>query len=645
MAPSVNGTPARLSADGCTTEPGETTTALGSEAEISKHSFVEHCTIKVEDCDDGKSNVFQSEKWGSDYNWFPIQQTAERRTRSCAGKLGLTRPRSSSAQIISDSYRGGRVGWSRERRSSSKVVASRSTPDVSIDSDSDDGNKNGIFETPKRNGNNDYDQSTPLTPPSTHGSDSAFEASNKESPTRGRPMKASPVIFSTLYSEAGECGRHLETPIAVNNLVRRAEEVLERPLMTRGQYFVEAENQKGELCGSVFDGRDTSKLDDKVHNKDRDFGLMDSKAIPVLVRGIQLLNDICRCDILERVKAGDPQRCSGSKTRPVKKPKQCKKTVRYNDKDRAVECLERLHEPQDVASCFNDLKAVIELLFCSGWHFVPAADALGEWALLHRVVQPIEASSRSPHRVSQETTTINAGDAAPKLSTVEPKKCLSQDEIEALRRKWLLNFPIYNQSRYDFRQTEARQMARQKEILAMYFQKLLPYSTKASRCFNTSEYLREAIRAPLSRIRDRQEGFLYMYWFPSNFGNRKIGATSQNIEMRLKGWTKQCGHDAELIYPKEIPKRVVIPHVFRLERLVFAELKEFRHEEIGCRCGRAHREWVKLIDDNHVLKIIDRWTKWIMQNPYEERGKTWQLKEIHREQLDKLCVPMLISAE
>ncbi|EEQ86834.2 uncharacterized protein BDCG_01954 [Blastomyces dermatitidis ER-3] len=78
----------------------------------------------------------------------------------------------------------------------------------------------------------------------------------------------------------------------------------------------------------------------------------------------------------------------------------------------------------------------------------------------------------------------------------------------------------------------------------------------------------------------------------------KIGMT-KDISKRLQRWEKQCGTKLEVYFPNKMQQmnrgsRTYYPskHIFRVEGLVHAELKEQRKREGNCAdCGEAHREW------------------------------------------------------
>lgn len=162
----------------------------------------------------------------------------------------------------------------------------------------------------------------------------------------------------------------------------------------------------------------------------------------------------------------------------------------------------------------------------------------------------------------------------------------------------------------------------------------------------------DAIRAALIKnltSSDLKAGFIYLYWFPGNFGYVKIGMTTRSIQKRLEEWARQCGHDASPAYAEQLEgmqHAVAVPHVRRVETLVHAELREVRYKEVGCReCGKTHREWFR-VDLASAKRVVGKWRDWVGGRPYEEmkgeKGKgKWVLKRsMGVEEIESLVEPL-----
>ncbi|OCK74405.1 DUF1766-domain-containing protein [Lepidopterella palustris CBS 459.81] len=177
-----------------------------------------------------------------------------------------------------------------------------------------------------------------------------------------------------------------------------------------------------------------------------------------------------------------------------------------------------------------------------------------------------------------------------------------------------------------------------------YVQDLQPYRPKYTAIFSTPELISRALTRPLT-ARELETGYIYMYWFPPNFGGIKIGVTHRDVKKRLEEWRSQCNHRAESLIEEDLQEQFKVQHVFRLEALVQAELRDFRKKEIKCRgCGKSHNEWF----DVHVedaKKVVKKYLDWMKKGPYElisSAGKSeWRLKEsISNTEIDELCRPL-----
>jgi hypothetical protein len=106
-------------------------------------------------------------------------------------------------------------------------------------------------------------------------------------------------------------------------------------------------------------------------------------------------------------------------------------------------------------------------------------------------------------------------------------------------------------------------------------------------------------------------GYIYMYWYPPNFGYLKIGRTEKSPETSFKEWEKQCKHP---VADANRHSRFV-KHVALVEKLVHAELRDRRVQEIGCVCRKIHHEWF-LVNPVQALKVVDKFAKYMDQAPY-----------------------------
>lgn len=129
--------------------------------------------------------------------------------------------------------------------------------------------------------------------------------------------------------------------------------------------------------------------------------------------------------------------------------------------------------------------------------------------------------------------------------------------------------------------------------------------------------------------KDVGSGNLYVYWNQANFGMCKIGFTTRNIGQRLHEWECKCKHKAELL------DHYYSIHVRRLETLVHAELNDRRFCEQRCAgCSSEHREWFQA-GPTEIREVVDRWVKWMKQEPYENEEGAWKLRACFAKQAEK----------
>ncbi|KAI9790825.1 MAG: hypothetical protein M1816_004784 [Peltula sp. TS41687] len=131
------------------------------------------------------------------------------------------------------------------------------------------------------------------------------------------------------------------------------------------------------------------------------------------------------------------------------------------------------------------------------------------------------------------------------------------------------------------------------------------------------------------RGRATKSGYIYLYTGDDLPGLVKIGVTTREIHIRLKEH-KRCGFTPVLVND---PKQRTIQNVFRLEMLVQKELAMYRKCRYCERCKADHQEWFE-IDSQMALECIERWRKWIEQEPYDD--DSGELKPMNREEFERL---------
>ncbi|PGG99735.1 hypothetical protein AJ79_08424 [Helicocarpus griseus UAMH5409] len=184
-------------------------------------------------------------------------------------------------------------------------------------------------------------------------------------------------------------------------------------------------------------------------------------------------------------------------------------------------------------------------------------------------------------------------------------------------------------------------------------QNFQPYQPKSKAGKTASQVLEEELISPFGEKENNDEGLIYIYWQPPNFGHLKIGKTV-DVKKRLCGWEKQCGKQVELYFPPKEHNVQPVQHISRVETLVHAELNDRRRTEKCSGCGKTHIEWFEVQRDVAV-EIVQKWMEWMRQGPYirvygtrsrskKDNGdvsraeRKWMLSAEDLE-LDKLCQP------
>lgn len=114
----------------------------------------------------------------------------------------------------------------------------------------------------------------------------------------------------------------------------------------------------------------------------------------------------------------------------------------------------------------------------------------------------------------------------------------------------------------------------------------------------------------------KEKGYVYALQVTGNEDYVKIGYTGRSVEIRAQEWATDCNRIANVVYPKTASP-VQVPHAKRVEQLVLAELRH-RSENVVCdACVEEHVEWVRA-PVSEVVAVIEKWTAWIRERPYEE---------------------------
>ncbi|KAL4904647.1 meiotically up-regulated gene 113-domain-containing protein [Aspergillus multicolor] len=155
-----------------------------------------------------------------------------------------------------------------------------------------------------------------------------------------------------------------------------------------------------------------------------------------------------------------------------------------------------------------------------------------------------------------------------------------------------------------------------------------------------SEELERIIVSPLTAKDVNTAGHIYIYQCQGKFGYCKIGYSTDHAA-RLQSWEKQCGRELTSYFPRSDDDLLPVPHVTRVERLIHAELAEYRRKELGCpgtRCGRTHKEWFE-VNELLALLVVRKWLAWMQKLPYRRipGGSTWVLDVYRVGDIREVC--------
>jgi hypothetical protein len=378
-----------------------------------------------------------------------------------------------------------------------------------------------------------------------------------------------------------------------------------------------------------------------------------------------ILARIIPFNIRERL-AQRPGQCVASK---IKKPdQQCSKRANGRP-EAAIRHLDSLSDINlsDSTRIIAYITGAIDLTLCNGWHRKTATRELESWLSKSAGLSKPQRTSAVDlntfkvwiNALNGTTTfkaTVKSESSALAVSSSDQKNqhfaAATSTQTTTLRS----NITLQPTSATATTTKSARHHGRTSlttKSLSHYIPDFLPYRPKSYSKISTPDAIRATLTKKLNPS-DLKSGFIYLYWFPGNFGYVKIGMTTRSIQIRLEEWIRQCGHDASSCGQEVdiwnqlegMQHAAAVPHVKRVETLVHAELRDVRFKEVGCKgpkCGRTHKEWFK-VDVEHAKKVVGKWSNWVGGKPYEEpkRGrKKWVLKDsVVEEEIEKLIEPL-----
>ena len=121
----------------------------------------------------------------------------------------------------------------------------------------------------------------------------------------------------------------------------------------------------------------------------------------------------------------------------------------------------------------------------------------------------------------------------------------------------------------------------------------------------------------------------YPQTFPSLWlGPLSRGCTCKDEPQVRRHNLAQCYKNAKLLAFTDL-----IPHAYRVERLVHADLAKQRRKDECNTCRTNHSEWFEVARDLAV-QVVARWAAWLASQPYDQDSgrlsSIWEERLTHR---------------
>ncbi|KAL8664868.1 MAG: hypothetical protein Q9202_002730 [Teloschistes flavicans] len=337
----------------------------------------------------------------------------------------------------------------------------------------------------------------------------------------------------------------------------------------------------------------------------------------------------------------NPVKCVGDTTKHCR----CMNPIAKKNVKEARLVMDRLQKcdptvaPKDLA---EHLEILAGLLLCVRYHQKQNSLFITKWKA---ILQAPAQSSSIPSLV------VVRSSIEPNSSTVAARSTVTITESSVLHQDIGTRSEATctaTQIELQFSSTRIETTFSQYDGLQTRIRTLVPFDARAKSRVCTDDFVRGVITKNLTPIQDQKSGFIYIYWYEGNFGHVKIGATTRTPEERLQQWKKKCGHEAKLIFPEIEEDRELIPHVFRVEKIIQAQLRNCRRKEVECRkCKTCHMEWFENSVPN-AIALVRKWAAWMRTAPYEaatvQEGSdqegwqsVWRLKRSQMKKIQSLC--------
>ena len=484
-----------------------------------------------------------------------------------------------------------------------------------------------LFETPKAStGQLEY-QLTPPTPLSDYGAQCFPFREDSGSPIKSRRQRPAPSPVQPSKEEAEiQCRGRTEFQPTVQDETRLRD--------SSAQSWVSIDRCRSESTSERRDGKTFVQLKFETKTEEGTTNRYDipnnasSPFLGTLVKGTNVLEDIFGYNILSRLKA-DPKHCVHDLK--LHKKGRCSQPLKDGNDKIAYKHMDELRSLLSLPDVATELEALVPLIFCSRSHLSGAKKRVATWRLDNQGADLVRAVC---HDLPRDDIS-KLEDITGRCSLVGKSHVVKEQDIipPQVKKDVIKSFPVD----FDFSYSRSTTKSLRRSSYKTTIRQFIPWQPLILKKVDVKTALLASITHPLRKQGDIS-GYLYVYSTVGDFGARKIGVTAKdNIQERMNEWRKKCDRPINLIYPLE-DEKILVPHVYRLEKLVHAELKEYRVVENGCHCGvKRHKEWF-YAKDHHITEVVRRWTEWLQKAPYEKIKKKWVLKKEFQE-LDETCTP------
>ena len=378
--------------------------------------------------------------------------------------------------------------------------------------------------------------------------------------------------------------------------------------------------------------------------------------------GSQALSRILPFNTVKRL-IDDPGRCAASITR--ERSRRCLNTTKWSQglNAKVLDCISELRHPVARSDALKYIELLVSGVLCTkGQHRKIASTALA------KLRTSFEEHSWSPEKSkyraefsSADTAAFPAWvraltDANLDVDTANAPSANFQVDSKLVTKIQIMSDRYMAEARtsgifsgdrssltYTSRQLRSTMVTN--SVKSTGIQQFIPYRTKRT-SKPVSDLLRETLEKSLTS-RAKTDGLIYMYWYPGNFGYIKIGYTGrETISERLAEWKRQCKHEAQPHWTSEMQSGGRVPHVYRVEALVHAELNDYRFQEKCKGCGKNHIEWFRVTVET-ARRVIEKWSNWmIRKQPYGVGGAGSPLKQsIGDSDVLELCQPLALETD